>query len=100
MAVKAKYLSLSLVATAVVALSPAMADQTFRVCIGEYEHMCPTPKQAWFPCGTPAEAAARSVCTIYTANGQTVKPFRMLRQYDVSGNRCGYYGMDVTCSDQ
>jgi hypothetical protein len=75
------------------------ADKTFRVCIGQYEHLCPTAKQAWFPCGTAPEEAARTVCTIHTAAGPTVKPFRMLKVFDVSGNRCGYAGIDVICID-
>jgi hypothetical protein len=78
----------------------AAADKTFRVCIGQYEHLCPTAKQAWFPCGTAPEAAARTVCTIHTATGPTVKPFRMLKVFDRSGNQCGYAGIDVICLDQ
>jgi hypothetical protein len=69
--------------------SPATADQTLRICIGEYEKLCRVQSRAdaWFPCGISAEAAGRSVCTIYTPTGQTFKPFRILRVSDESGNR-------------
>jgi hypothetical protein len=91
---------IALAAVSAVTTIPAMADQTFRICIGENENLCPTAKNAWFPCGTLMETAARSVCTIYTSTGKAVKPFRILQVYDVSGNKCGYLGIDVTCLDQ
>jgi hypothetical protein len=81
--------------------SPAMADQTLRVCIGEYEKLCraETHSDAWFPCGASAEDAGRSICTIHTATGPSLKPFRILKVSDEPGNKCGYAVFDITCLD-
>lgn len=80
--------------------SPARSDETFRICIGQYEHLCPTAKRAWFPCGTDPQAAARMGCTIHTAAGPNIKPFRVLKIFDRAGNRCGYAGFNVICIDK
>jgi hypothetical protein len=81
--------------------SPAQNNgQVFRICIGEYEELCPAAKSAWFPCGVHLEEAARSVCTIHSAGAPIVKPFRLLGLYNHPGNKCGYLGVDVICLDQ
>jgi hypothetical protein len=90
----------ALIAASAISSSPVYADQTFRICIGEYDYLCPTAKSAWFPCGVTQEVAAQSVCTIHSATGQTTKPFRILKVYDNPGNKCGYLGIDVVCLDQ
>jgi hypothetical protein len=95
---KSKCLIGMLATATALAASPVRADETFVVCIGQYEKLCPT-KRAWFPCGTPQEEAGRSVCTVYTAKGQTVRPFKILRVRDIPGNRCGYLILEITCLD-
>ncbi len=74
--------------------------QPIRICIGEYEELCPSKRNAWFPCGTKAEDAARSVCTVWSTGGKTVAPFKIFQLYDVPGNKCGYLGIDVLCIGQ
>jgi hypothetical protein len=84
------------------ACSSAMADQTVRICIGQYEKICraETRADAWFPCGVPVETAGRQVCTVYTSTGAVIKPFRILRVSDEGGNQCGYAVFTVICLDQ
>jgi hypothetical protein len=71
--------------------------ESYRVCIGQYEHKCPTRKDAWFKCGTHIQTAGQSVCTIYTPSGPRYRSWNYRRLYDVSGGRCGYLGLVVTC---
>ena len=71
--------------------------ESYRVCIGQYEHKCPTRKDAWFKCGTSIQSAGNRLCTIYTPGGPRPRPWNYRVLYDVGGNRCGYLGLVVTC---
>lgn len=71
--------------------------ESYRACIGQYEHKCPTRKDAWFPCRTSIQSAGNRLCTIYTPRGPRMRPWNYRVLYDVSGNKCGYLGLVVTC---
>ena len=98
---KSKCLIGMLATSTALAASPVRADETFEVCIGQYEKLSPTrtTQRAWFPCGTLQEEAGRSVCTVYTARAQTVRPFQIRRVREDPGNRCGYLVLEITCLD-
>jgi hypothetical protein len=98
-------ISLILLTSALVIEQAAAMDapsENYTVCTGEYEKLCPEtpPHDAWFPCGISPEDAGRSVCKVYTEKGQQIKPFRVLRLYVESGNRCGYAVFQVMCLGQ
>ena len=71
-----------------------------RVCIGEYEDKCPVSKQAFFGCGTTFDQAANSVCAITIDGQRKVSPYRVIKQGDHDGNRCGYTWGVIQCLDR
>jgi hypothetical protein len=75
---------------------PASAE-SYRVCIGQYEHKCPAAKDAWFKCRTSIQSAGQSVCTIFTPSGPRYRNWSYRTSYDKEGNQCGYLGIVVTC---
>lgn len=72
-------------------------ENTILICIGQDENKCPFAHQAWFHCGVTEDQAGRSVCTIHTQNGETVRNFQSLHSQDVSGGMCGYLQLKITC---
>jgi hypothetical protein len=96
-----RLVGLAIVGIAASLASSALGEETIRICIGQFDQLCPGEKKAWFPCGTSPEEAGRSVCTIHSGSGSgsVVRPFRILVLYTKPGNRCGYLGADITCLD-
>jgi hypothetical protein len=75
----------------------AQAPRSGAVCIGEREERCPAPREAWFPCGTTEEAAARQFCTVHSSAGPQSLKFEVRRTVTAGGGRCGFALIQVTC---
>lgn len=75
----------------------ALADETYTICIGEFRDSCPTAIDVWFSCGTSANQAAESVCTVSTKASQTIGAFSIAKLSDRPGNHCGYATFRITC---
>jgi hypothetical protein len=69
----------------------AQQQTTYVVCIGEYPNAC-RGNATWLPCGTNASRWAQN------AHPSECKKVAENTLSDVSGNRCGYATVQVTCS--
>lgn len=84
----------------VLAVASSSHAQTIPFCIGEWEHNCGYPHTAFFGCGTNADDAARTLCTVNNPDGtRTISKYRLVPRGATGGNRCGYAGFEVTCLD-
>lgn len=87
---------LASIIAAIVTMGTAAAG-SYRVCIGDDGNKCPVAHTAFFGCGTTADAAAVSLCTVTSGATKTVLPYQIVSQDWHDGGHCGYSWFEVNC---